>query len=184
MTHHTTPTTRPRRRNARPIAIALLSLITIQTTAAFAGPARKARTDNRIERRADHRQDHREDRREDRQDFREDAREDRQDHRDDRREDRQDFREDRRDDRHDHRHPHWRHHRWDRWDDWVDYRRTVATARLVAGMLFATLPPEHTVVVISGTTYYVHDDVYFVKVIDSGITSYEVVDDPTVVIID
>ncbi|MEO1086970.1 MAG: hypothetical protein AAFY88_22270 [Acidobacteriota bacterium] len=161
-----------RRSTVRPIVVALLSLMTIQAGAAFAAPGGKARGEKRVERRIDHRQDFREDRRDDRQDFRED-----------RRDDRQDFREDRRDDRHRHIHD-LRHHRWDRWDDWLDYRRTVATARLVAGMIFATLPPEHTVVVIDSSTYYLHDDVYFVKVHRGGVVSYEVVDDPTIIVID
>ncbi|MEM8994023.1 MAG: DUF6515 family protein [Acidobacteriota bacterium] len=168
-----------RRRGGAKVAVALLALMTFQATAAFAEPARKVRAEKRVERAVDHRGE----RRDDRQDFRGERRDDRQDFREDRREDRQDFREDRRDDRHRHVHS-WRHHRWDRWDDWLDYRRTVATARLVAGMIFATLPPEHTVIIIGGSTYYVHDDVYFVKVHRNGLTSYEVVDEPTVVIID
>ncbi|MEM8961481.1 MAG: hypothetical protein AAGD38_08390 [Acidobacteriota bacterium] len=171
-----TQTRTARKRTAvRTVSIALISLLALQTSAAFARPgAGKKRVERRVEvrqtqERRDLRDDRRDERREDRQDHRDDRRDDRQDVREERREDRQDFREDRREDW-------WRYERWERWEDWVDFRRTVRTARLVAGMIFAALPPTYTVVVIDGEVYYVHEDVHFIEVVRDGVVCYEVVE--------
>ena len=124
----------------------------------------------RIQRNMPDRRDDRYDRRDDRRDDREDRKDDRQD----RREDRRDDRYDRRDDRWDHRHR--RHHR--DWDDWIDYRRRVAGARLIAGMIFSTLPRNHTVIVVGPHTYYYHDHVFMTRVVYGGRVSYEVIRPP------
>jgi hypothetical protein len=96
-----------------------------------------------------------------------DRRHDRRDDRDDRHERRHDRRDDRRDDR-----------RFRDWNDWVEFRLKVAGAQLVAGMIFDTLPPDATVIVIDGVTYFVQGDTYLVKVVDGGRSCYRVVIPP------
>ncbi|MEM6701292.1 MAG: DUF6515 family protein [Acidobacteriota bacterium] len=111
--------------------------------------SRRAIVERKVDRRADHRVDRRHDRRrnEDRLDERQDRRQDRrQDHRLDRR-------IDRRIDR-----------RWDRWDDWVDYRRTVAGVRLVAGMIFGSLPPQPAVLIVDGEEFFYAEGVFFQRI--------------------
>jgi hypothetical protein len=45
-------------------------------------------------------------------------------------------------------------------------------------VIFATLPPQHTVLVVSNKTYYFHDDVYLIRVVDRGVVSYQVIQPP------
>lgn len=123
-------------------------------------PSRRAAVERKADRRADHRVDRRHDRRDDR---------DRLDERRDRRQDRrQDHRLDRRIDRRIDR-------RWDRWDDWVDYRRTVAGVRLVTGMIFGSLPPQPTVIVVEGEQYFYAEGVFFQRIPSIGGATYQVV---------
>jgi hypothetical protein len=54
----------------------------------------------------------------------------------------------------------------------------VAGARLIAGMIFASLPPQRTVIVVGPHTYYYHDNVFMTRVVYGGRVSYEVIRPP------
>lgn len=101
-----------------------------------------------------------------------DRREDAGDHGDRGHDRRRERRHDRRDDR-----------RFRDWDDWVDFRLQVAGARLLAGMIFDSLPPDAAVIVIDGTTYRVQGGVYLVKVVQSGGVHYRVVNPPAAAVV-
>ena len=137
---------------------------------------------------AQDRREQAEDRRERRDDNNErrervDDRRERVDNRNERRE-RVDDRQERVDNRNERRDDRWedtwreRHQRFERWEDWREVRGAIAGARIMLGMIFATLPNDHTVVVIDGKTYYVHEHVFFTEVVRTGIHSYEVVRAP------
>jgi hypothetical protein len=49
---------------------------------------------------------------------------------------------------------------------------------LAVGVLIRTLPRYHTTVVVTGTTYYVADDVYYIKTYSGGQVVYVVVTQP------
>jgi hypothetical protein len=46
------------------------------------------------------------------------------------------------------------------------------------GMIFGTLPPQRTVIVLGRSSYYYHDNVFFVRVIYRGRVSYRVIAPP------
>jgi hypothetical protein len=45
-------------------------------------------------------------------------------------------------------------------------------------MIFRTLPPQRTVIIVDHTSYYYHDHTFFVRVVDRGMVSYRVISPP------
>jgi hypothetical protein len=60
----------------------------------------------------------------------------------------------------------------------VENRYDYHRRRLAVGVLIRTLPRYHTTVVVTGTTYYVADDVYYIKTYSGGQVVYVVVTQP------
>ena len=67
----------------------------------------------------------------------------------------------------------------DRYESYDAWRAVAAVGTAIAiGTMLAKPPAAATTVVVSGSTYYVHDNVYYTKVMSSGQVVYQVVEAP------
>ena len=67
----------------------------------------------------------------------------------------------------------------DRYESYDAWRAVAAVgAGIAIGTMLAKPPAAATTVVVSGSTYYVHDNVYYTKVMSSGEVAYQVVEPP------
>ena len=67
----------------------------------------------------------------------------------------------------------------DRYESYDAWRAVAAVgAGIAIGTMLAKPPAAATTVVVSGSTYYVHDNVYYTKVMSSGQVVYQVVEPP------
>src|SRR5688572_23179180 len=67
----------------------------------------------------------------------------------------------------------------DRYESYDAWKAVAAVgAGIAIGTMLAKPPAAATTVVVSGSTYYVHDNVYYTKVMSSGQVAYQVVEPP------
>jgi Family of unknown function (DUF6515) len=66
-----------------------------------------------------------------------------------------------------------------RYESYEAWRRVAAVGTGIAiGTMLAKPPAAATTVVVAGSTYYVHDNVYYTRVMNGGAVSYQVVAPP------
>ena len=66
-----------------------------------------------------------------------------------------------------------------RYESYEAWRGVAAVGTAIAiGTMLARPPAAATTVVVSGSTYYVHDNVYYTRVMSGGSVAYQVVQAP------